>query len=234
MSEPDLDKLTSELFDAARAERPSDEKKRAILEAVERAGPAGPGTGARPLSRWVRWGGFAVLVGLGALALWGFDEARVEPAPPQAVAEPARPPEPVEPRLEAPVAPQVEAQVEPQVEPQVPAEAPSDPSAEPPSPRRPGRPAVAEVDALAAEVQLVDAARGALSVEPAAALKTLDAYRQRFPRGSLRVEADLVRLEALLRAGRRGEAERLAKRLIASDPGAPVAARAQRLLEGSP
>ena len=90
-------------------------------------------------------------------------------------------------------------------------------------------PPVEEEDTLAAELALLDEARALLKVKPAEALKTLDAYRRRYPKGSLGLEADLVRVEALLGASRRGEAEALAKKLRAKDTGGLLGERLQRL-----
>ena len=77
-------------------------------------------------------------------------------------------------------------------------------------------PAVPE--AIATESALLDRARSEAKSRPEAALESLIEYRKRFPEGQLRVQAELVRLEAFLRLGKRTESENLARKLIAHDP----------------
>jgi outer membrane protein assembly factor BamD (BamD/ComL family) len=54
--------------------------------------------------------------------------------------------------------------------------------------------------------------------DPAAALATLDRYRERFPAGTLRPEADRLLVHALLRTGRRADALARLDRLPLADP----------------
>lgn len=224
----DLDKLTEELHAAARAERPSDARKEAILERVLGKSRGGSGGGRRMIGPLVV---LALLIG--GVAAWR-TRGTSSPVPPERT--------PVAPISEAPrPEPAPVARSDPQPPPaELPAEAarpPDDPVAspqpspvEPPKPRRP----VDEPDLLAKEVALLDAARAALSNDPQSTLSILEQHRRDFPKGALRVEADLVRIEALLRAGDRRRAEQIASRLIKTDPTGPVAARARRLLEGQP
>lgn len=218
MSGPDLDKVTKELFDAARSEQPSPARKGAILDEVLREG-GGPGGGARPLSRWMKWAGFGLLLllaGLFAFSQRGEEAVLVPVTGPAVVAVP--------PAVVPPVAPR---EVTPPPEPVI--ETPP-----PPVVSEPPKPPPEEPDLLAAEVRLVDEARGKLLDSPLEALKVLERHRRRFPKGALKVEADLVRVEALLRSGRRDEAGKVSKKLISADPNGPVAARAQRLMESLP
>jgi hypothetical protein len=72
------------------------------------------------------------------------------------------------------------------------------------SPHKPDEPSVG----LTAEARLLHAALEDLNVhgDPASALARLDAYRTRYPRGVLAREAEVARVDALLRLGRDSEA----------------------------
>ena len=85
-----------------------------------------------------------------------------------------------------------------------------------PPPGLPMEPAVPEP--IATESALLDRARAEAKSRPEAALELLIEYRKRFPEGQLRVQAELVRLEAFLRLGKTSESENLARKLIAHDP----------------
>lgn len=85
-----------------------------------------------------------------------------------------------------------------------------------PTPRLLMGPVVPE--AIAAESALIDRARSEAKARPQAALESLIEHRKRFPEGQLRVQAELVRLEAFLRLGQSTESENLARKLIAHDP----------------
>lgn len=230
--ERDLDKLTDELMAAAKREAPSDAVKERVLKAVLDEGPGG---GARPLSRWMKWvGGLSLL----ALGLFGW-LARGAGAPaPIALAEidareTIRPP-PLPPSTvpEAPTVAPPPAEPPARVEN---AEAPTQPPLTDPSPRKRAptkAPPPAEDDALARELALLDVARTEVSSAPTRALATLQEHARRFPKGALGTEADLLRVEALVKAGRRAEAVRLGQRLTAQGATGPLAERVQRLLEG--
>lgn len=79
-------------------------------------------------------------------------------------------------------------------------------------------PAPAASDDLAAEVALLERARRSLDSSPALTLSLLDEHAQRFAAGKLAAERELLRVDALQRSGRRGEALALAKRLLAANP----------------
>ena len=70
---------------------------------------------------------------------------------------------------------------------------------------------------LERELALLDRARQQLRVAPAEALATLQQHQREFPKGSLRVEASIVRVETLLQLGRRAEAEALARELVRAE-----------------
>src|SRR5262249_24637204 len=92
-------------------------------------------------------------------------------------------------------------------------------------------PAPEEETALAAEARLLGAAVRSLRQDhdASAALARLDEYRARFPHGTLRPEAELVRVDALLALGRRGPALALLDTL---DLSGTVRARELRVLRG--
>lgn len=94
------------------------------------------------------------------------------------------------------------------------------------------RPIVEQVDDLTAELALLDAARTKLAAnDTAQALVTLSKYDASFPRGTMRTDAQLLRLETLLKAGRRAEAETLGKKISGSTDSELVRQRVRRLLD---
>jgi outer membrane protein assembly factor BamD (BamD/ComL family) len=77
--------------------------------------------------------------------------------------------------------------------------------------------------ALEVEIAAVDQVKAALAGgDTAEALRQIDAYRKAFPTGSLAAEATAVRVEALVRAGRRAEARDELARLRAAHPDSPL------------
>lgn len=73
----------------------------------------------------------------------------------------------------------------------------------------------ASTDALEREIALVEAARAALRRDDAeGTLGVLDGYDREFPRGAFAVEVSVLRIEALMRAGRTEEAQRLGSRFL--------------------
>jgi hypothetical protein len=61
-------------------------------------------------------------------------------------------------------------------------------------------------------------AKELVQTDPELALRQVLALRQQFPEGALAKDAELVRVEAYLRLGRREDAEALAKKLIGKEP----------------
>lgn len=150
----------------------------------------------------------AVVAALGA-ALWSLSDdappttAATEPAiDVQAPQQPSRPPPP----------PEREDFDPPPLPPSVTA-----PSAPPPPgspmPRRAPKQLI-DPETLARQTALLVRAREEVRAEPERALKTLVEFEQQF---SLSDDAELVRLEAFLRLGRREDAETLGRKLIAKD-----------------
>ena len=79
------------------------------------------------------------------------------------------------------------------------------------------------------EVALLDRARAAVGGgDGSLALRHLDHYASEFPKGSLRLEAEVLRIQALASAGRKVEASQRAKRLLARSPNSVVASRLRR------
>jgi hypothetical protein len=79
---------------------------------------------------------------------------------------------------------------------------------------------------LREEVAVLDRARvAARAGRSTEALTLVDSYMRDFPQGSLRLEAEVVRVQALAAAGRRSEASLRAKKLLAQSPNSVVASR---------
>jgi len=84
-------------------------------------------------------------------------------------------------------------------------------------------------DTLGDELALVEAAsRATKSGSAGRALTLLDQYRRTFPRGKLALEAEVLRIEALARAGQTTDARRQAKSFLKRHPASPLAARVKR------
>jgi hypothetical protein len=85
---------------------------------------------------------------------------------------------------------------------------------------------------LGDETVALDRAREALNAHrPSEGLRVLDEYHRRFPQGRLRPEATVLRLAALLQAGKRAAAESLASRLLADEAYQAYAPRIRSLLK---
>jgi hypothetical protein len=87
---------------------------------------------------------------------------------------------------------------------------------------------------ISLEIAALDQARTALRQgRPADALAALDRYRTGYGKaGSLRVEATVLRIDALLRTGERARAAVLADAFLAQNPKSPYAARVRVLMAG--
>jgi hypothetical protein len=93
-------------------------------------------------------------------------------------------------------------------------------------------PAVRSQPDISLEIAALDAARSALrGGRTAEALAALDRYDAGYAKaGSLRVEATALRIEALLRSGKRVRATSLANAFLARNPKSPYAARVRALI----
>lgn len=102
-------------------------------------------------------------------------------------------------------------------------------AAKAPAPSRGGR---VVGDSLNRELAKVDSARGALQRgESATALRLLDQYNAEFPKGALRTEALVLRIEALMASGDRATAVRLGKSFLARSPNGTYARRVRALTQ---
>ena len=99
-------------------------------------------------------------------------------------------------------------------------------AAAPPSPS----PKSAPAEALRAELAQLDAARARLgSNRPEEALRLLDAYARSKPNGRLRLEAEVLRIDALAKSGRTDQAKARARAFLARHPSSVMAARVRRI-----
>ena len=88
----------------------------------------------------------------------------------------------------------------------------------------------AEAEDLAAELHALDAASKTIAKgDGIAALGQLDAYRRAFPSGSLSLEASVLRVEALERAGRHSEAVSAARAFVTRHARSPLAERMRQI-----
>jgi hypothetical protein len=89
--------------------------------------------------------------------------------------------------------------------------------------------------AFSEEVIALDRARAAIAgAGPAQALSILDDYGARFPRGVMRPEATVLRIEALVNAGDRAAAERAAEAFLRANPSSPYVPRIRTVLGSNP
>jgi hypothetical protein len=84
---------------------------------------------------------------------------------------------------------------------------------------------------LAKELAVLDEARKALGSDPARALALVDQHDKGFPGGALGQEATVLRIDALARLGRTGEAKTLAQTFVAAHPDSPNAARVRKIID---
>ncbi len=92
-----------------------------------------------------------------------------------------------------------------------------------------------EASTLAQEIALLDRARSALAAGNAArALELVNDYEARFPEGSFVEEAEVLRVEAMLRAGDNAGATRVGTRFLSAHPASAHAARVRTLLGSAP
>jgi hypothetical protein len=200
----------------------------ARLEQLTAAPPTpAAGTAALRSHRWWGWiAGTLAIVLLGASAF--LRQSAPSPAVPSSHARPtALPTHTSEDRSPS---------VEPQPSPAIP---------EPDAPRAlgaPARPAPHSASAAsdlaprdpAAELALLTPARQLLVVDPARALALADEHARRYQRGVFREERAFLRIEALVRLGRRTAAEREARAFLRAHPGSTYQQRLQQVLAAAP
>jgi hypothetical protein len=96
------------------------------------------------------------------------------------------------------------------------------------------RAADGEAQGLTREARLLERARALVSQSPSGALGALQRHEAEFPHGTLELERDLLKVEALVHLGRRAEAEKVARAIRARAPGNLYERRLARLLGASP
>jgi hypothetical protein len=111
---------------------------------------------------------------------------------------------------------------------------PADPAPAPvvdiPQPKADARSAAS--GALTAELGVLDVARSKLAAGDArGALGVLDDYTRTYPRGRLNLEAEVLRIDALAKAGETGAAKKRAEAFLKRYPKSVLASRVRRYLD---
>lgn len=98
-----------------------------------------------------------------------------------------------------------------------------------PLPKRRNRPLTTRID-LREQIALIDSARAAIAANAGQnALDALRRYQDKYPAGSFRPEAAALKIEALIKLGRRAEARTLAERFTSQYGAGPLADRVARI-----
>ena len=85
--------------------------------------------------------------------------------------------------------------------------------------------------ALSEELSALDTARSMLAQgDPSGALVRLDSYNKSFPKGRLQLEAEVLRIDALMKSGQQELAKRRAQAFLAKHPNSVLASRVRGLL----
>lgn len=238
MSEPmplrtsEITAFERELLEAARAERPPAELTLAMEQALGLGSAvAGPGAaGAASVTGSAGFWGYAAIAGV-VLAGAGAALLAFAPASPPAAVRPA--------------APAVQAAVvTPQAAPATPSETGVAPAPIETSVSRPMAPAAPvavrapvarpAANPLRDEIRLIDEARAALrGGDSERSLSSLERHARQFPRGALRQEAAVLRVQALDRLGQRGRASSLARDFLKEHPESPHSERVRTLAPGA-
>jgi hypothetical protein len=98
----------------------------------------------------------------------------------------------------------------------------------PPTSTPPSQP---EIDPLTLEAGMLEQARASLDRDPRASLAQLDVCAARFPSGTLRIERELLAVDALTRVGSTEEARRRAEALLSGAQGSIYEPRVRSLLD---
>jgi len=84
---------------------------------------------------------------------------------------------------------------------------------------------------LRLELEALDQARSSLGAgQPSRALEKLDGYARSYPKGRLRMEAEVLRIDALNRSGQRELARRRAAMFLKRHPNSVLAARVRNIV----
>lgn len=177
----------------------------------------------------VKWIGVAGITGLitwGAVTQLSDDEPPTPPPAPVAQVAPAEAPEQPRPEPAAPTtaAPADAAPVE-----EAPTEEPEEIDEPKPTPRATVAPVAPKKSkpSLSEEVAALDKARKAMDEDPEAALAELDKVQG----GVLAQEAQVLKIEALARAGKKDQAKAAAGAFLAKHPNSPLAPRVKRAIQ---
>jgi hypothetical protein len=132
------------------------------------------------------------------------------------------------PAIKLPEAPPAERAQAPEAA--LPAEPAPAPAAEAPAPK--ADPRAASSGALTAELGVLDMARSKLAAGDArGALAVLDEYSRTYPRGRLDLEAQVLRIDALAKAGDTQAAKKRAEAFLKRYPKSVLASRVRRYLD---
>ncbi|HEX6273756.1 MAG TPA: hypothetical protein VFZ53_11980 [Polyangiaceae bacterium] len=218
--------LERELLRAGAAYRSSGAARQKTLAALGLAGAAAASAGVASASSSVlqKYGLFKLVaassIGVAVLAPMGWIAWKTLEAPaetPRTAVVPA-----------APVARPLAEVVSPEpTEPAPPLEAPA---VEAPAQKLDAR--AASSGALSAELGVLDVARSKLgSGDARGALGVLDEYSRKYPRGRLGLEAEVLRIDALSRAGETSAAKKRAEAFLKRHPKSVLAQRVRRYLD---
>jgi hypothetical protein len=229
LCDEDGDELERELIVSMRADCPSPEARRRMLATL---GLVGVGTAMGSTAIVAKKGLAALLASKGIHAIFGKTALILASVGVAALAVTVAIRKPTAPTTTpvATMAPSVSVAVPDPAASTIPsAIAAPAPSSSAPA-EKPKTPSASVAEAIA----LLDAARKALdSGDMAGAVSQLDRYDGRFPKGPLRPEADLLRIETLVRRGDRAAARALADALAIQLPGSAHAQRARDLVDAT-
>jgi hypothetical protein len=255
------DELERQLIEHGRRDRPKSAVRRRTMSKVVAAAAAGAGMAATSVSsgaaatlpwlvtaKWVAVGIVSGAVAVGSVDAWKHSSTAPIEGAPKAAARAFGPSDP-RPMVADPAATNADTKIDPV--PDVPAplartdtaprrvalptptktaepEAPPTAMTPPQPTQDPEGPSL-----LDQELRLLDEARTALDGRAAPrALEALDRHARLFPSGSMRIEADALRIETLLALDRKEAAFALGRAFLAEHPRSPTAIRVRRLLGG--
>jgi hypothetical protein len=223
---PDVPAGLRKALRTAQADLGTDEQ---VARLAGKLGPLlGPGVPVATGTAAAASAGGALKLGLAALALIGAGGGAWLLSAPQSASPPApTPPAVVAAPVAAPAAPPAEpAAPAPVAVPREVAPSAAAPEAKPPAqlPSKPTPPAAPS------EADLLEQARTALKSDPSRALARANEAAQRYPRGVLVQEREVLAIQALRRLGRSAEADRRAEAFAKAFPGSAF----QRKLNAAP
>ena len=99
-----------------------------------------------------------------------------------------------------------------------------------PKPKTQPKAKAPDASQLGDEVAALDSARKAMADDPDKALEAIEKYQDRFEGGVLGQEAEVLRIEALAKAGKLDQAKALGQAFLAKHPSSPLAKRVRSVL----